>query len=132
MKSIKVIKRFMFGFNISLNEKQKKKMAGGSEEKAATSSASAPKKQYGTCPTWEEESFDEFILLYNNYTVLNEVEDDKKVRLLVNAMGSRGIKILKMLPADQKQWTVDLVVAAGRKLFCVTSWGTKPNAMVRA
>ena len=45
-------------------------------------------------------------MLFENFTELNEIEDSKKTRLLLNALGARGIQIMKMLPATKAEWTV--------------------------
>ena len=45
-------------------------------------------------------------MLFENFTELNDIEDNKKTRLLLNALGARGIKIMKMLPATKTEWTV--------------------------
>lgn len=72
---------------------------------------------FGTCPKWGDEDFDDFLFLFDNFTALNEVPDDKKVRLLVEALGSKALKIKKLIKEDISTWDLELVKEIGRKAF---------------
>lgn len=75
----------------------------------------------GRCPTWHDESLDDFVFIFENYLDLNEVTNEqKKTALFINALGSRATKIKNLLPAAKATWTLDSVKAACQKLFGTT------------
>ena len=106
--------------NLDSEDKQEKMSKGNDNGNNATP-ATAMTQMLGVCPTWQDEAYEEFILLFKNFAELNDINESKKTRLLLNALGARGIKIMKMLPAAKDTWSVEGIVEAGRKLFCSTT-----------
>lgn len=78
------------------------------------------KQNYGKCPEWHENTFDDFIFLFENFVELNEVDPGKRVKLLINAMGDKSLKVKKLLSADTGTWTLAEIKRCARKLFNVT------------